>query len=732
MRKTLAAAGLPGELQPTPALAAGGRCVKLSLERKIALGFGSAIFVLLLVTTAAWWNVARFRGTQFWVERSREVLSNLEQALSDVLSMQASTRGFVLTGSDDVLVPFNTGSAHLDATLRELRRLTADNPTQGAELARLEPLAVRARAVMADRQLARRTRGLDAASETAAYLEGQRAVEDVRRLVRQMVTRERETLDDRLDRNNRLARLMVLAMIAASLVAIGAVAIAARVVHRDFQRRREAEQALAESFRRVEDLYNRAPCGYHSLDQAGTFVAINDTALRWLGYTREEVVGRMKFAEVLAPASAAVFEERFRHFIRVGAVENVEYEWRRKDGTTFPVLLNATAVYDGQGRYQASRATVFDVTLRRRAEEERDRFFTISRDLLCIAGFDGSFKRLNPAWEVTLGFSSQELQARPFLDFVHPADREQTGREADRLMQGSETLSFENRYQCKDGSFRWLLWSARAVSDERLIYGSARDITERKNAEESIRRLHDDLLRRAGELEAANRELESFSYSVSHDLRAPLRHIDGFASLLGKHAEETLDDEARRYIKVISKSARQMGRLIDDLLAFSRIGRAPLRWENVDHDQLVAGVIADGQYDTAERKICWALAPLPRVRGDAAMLRQVWVNLIDNAVKYSSKLDDARIAIAGQADATAGEYVFSVRDNGVGFDMAYADKLFGVFQRLHGPTEFEGTGIGLANVRRIVARHGGRTWADSRVNEGATFYFSIPVHLPIA
>lgn len=704
----------------------------LSLERKIALGFGSAVFVLLLVTAAAWWNVVRLRSTYSWVEHSREVLSNLEQALSDVLSMQASTRGFVLTGSDEVLGPFNSGSAHLDATLRELRRLTTDNPTAQAELARLEPLTIRARALMTERQVARRTRGLDAATETAAYLEGQRAVEDVRRLVRQMVTRERETLDARLTRNNRLARLVVLAMIAASVIAVGAVAIAARVVQRDFQRRRAAEEALAESFKRVEDLYNQAPCGYHSLDRDGTFVAINDTALRWLGYTRDEVVGRMKFVDVLAPASAAVFAERFRHFIDAGAVENVEYEWRRKDGATFPVLLNATAVYDAQGNYLASRATVFDVTLRRRAERERDRFFTLSRDLLCVAGFDGTFKRLNPAWEATLGFSGEELQARPFIDLVHPADREQTAREAARLMQGGETLSFENRYQCKDGSFRWLLWSARAVSGEQLIYASARDITERKTAEESIQRLHDDLWRRAEQLEAANRELESFSYSVSHDLRAPLRHIDGFAALLGKHAERTLDDEARRYIRVISKSARQMGRLIDDLLAFSRIGRATLRWENVDLDALVAGVIADGQYDTAERTIAWEIAALPRIRADAGLLRQVWVNLIDNAVKYSGKQDAPRIAIAGSEDAKAGEYVFSVRDNGVGFDMAYADKLFGVFQRLHGPTEFEGTGIGLANVRRIVARHGGRTWAESRVNAGATFYFSIPVHLPVA
>ena len=228
------------------------------------------------------------------------------------------------------------------------------------------------------------------------------------------------------------------------------------------------------------------------------------------------------------------------------------------------------------------------------------------------------------------------------------------------------------------------------------------------------------------QLETANGELESFSYSVSHDLRAPLRHIDGFASLLTKRSNEVLDPEGRRYVATISKSAKQMGALIDDLLAFSRIGRVPLCVDTVRQEALVAEVIANGRYDSAARVISWQVERLPNARGDAAMLRQVWANLIENAVKYSSKVPAPRIVISSREDLEAGEMVFFVRDNGVGFDMAYADKLFGVFQRLHSTAEFDGTGIGLANVRRIVTRHGGRTWAEARVGEGATFYFSLP------
>jgi light-regulated signal transduction histidine kinase (bacteriophytochrome) len=228
------------------------------------------------------------------------------------------------------------------------------------------------------------------------------------------------------------------------------------------------------------------------------------------------------------------------------------------------------------------------------------------------------------------------------------------------------------------------------------------------------------------QLEAANKELEAFSYSVSHDLRAPMRHIEGFAGLLAKNVGANLDDNGRRYLTTISGAAKRMGRLIDDLLSFSRTGRSELNQSLVDQDALVAAVLRDGRYGGVGRPIEWQIAPLPRVRADAAMLRQVWSNLLENAVKYSGKSENPRIEIGTSVDAKFGDQVFFVRDNGVGFDMQYVDKLFGVFQRLHSVSEFEGTGIGLANVRRIVARHGGRTWAEGTIGKGATIYFSLP------
>jgi signal transduction histidine kinase len=255
-----------------------------------------------------------------------------------------------------------------------------------------------------------------------------------------------------------------------------------------------------------------------------------------------------------------------------------------------------------------------------------------------------------------------------------------------------------------------------------VYYLIRHDITQR-------RRGAAELQRRGELLEAANKELEAFSYSVSHDLRAPLRHIDGYASLLRKAVGESLDEKPARYLQTISESAKQMGQLIDDLLVFSRMGRQEMLHTTVNLDQLIKTIIYDLRLDLQGREISWRIDSLPEVPGDPAMLRQVFMNLIANAVKFTSTRPIAKIEV-GVDRRSGGEVVIVVRDNGVGFDMQYAAKLFGVFQRLHRADEFEGTGIGLANVRRIVHRHGGRTWAEGVPDKGATFYVALPTRRP--
>lgn len=251
-----------------------------------------------------------------------------------------------------------------------------------------------------------------------------------------------------------------------------------------------------------------------------------------------------------------------------------------------------------------------------------------------------------------------------------------------------------------------------------------RENSERRRADEEVRRLNQDLERRTELLQAANSELETFSYSVSHDLRAPLRHILGFASMLRDDSGKELGEKPRQHLDKITQSAQKMSTLIDDLLYFSRFSHVELTRESVDLNAIVEGVIRGQETEVKGRNIVWKRAILPRVWGDLPLLRQVMVNLVSNALKYSRRSDPAEIEI-GVLESRLRETVFFVRDNGVGFDPRYADKLFGVFQRLHKSSEFEGSGIGLASVRRIIARHGGKTWAEAKPGKGATFYFSL-------
>jgi len=322
--------------------------------------------------------------------------------------------------------------------------------------------------------------------------------------------------------------------------------------------------------------------------------------------------------------------------------------------------------------------------------------------------------------EDAVGKHSHQLLQTVFpapLEDVH-AELLKTGRwegELKRTTAQGTTVVVAARYALRRDE------QARPVA----ILETSNDITERKRREQEIENLNQELAKRSTELEAINKELEAFAYSVSHDLRAPLRHIAGFTELLHKKVSALVDEKSNRYIAMVLDSAKRMGNLIDDLLAFSRIGRAETQKTQVSLAQLVKEALTEVRQDTEGRKISWKIGALPDFYGDRSMLRLVLVNLISNAIKFTRTRAQAEIEI-GCADGNKDSLVVFVRDNGVGFDMKYVNKLFGVFQRLHDSDAFEGTGIGLATVQRIIHRHGGKVWAEGAVDNGATFYFSAP------
>ncbi|HET8554576.1 MAG TPA: ATP-binding protein [Rhodanobacteraceae bacterium] len=300
----------------------------------------------------------------------------------------------------------------------------------------------------------------------------------------------------------------------------------------------------------------------------------------------------------------------------------------------------------------------------------------------------------------------------------------------DVIARDRELWDYELEQSTMDGVDRHMLINARRMTlpegGEPAMLLSVSDVTSLVLAENRVSELNSQLERKLEQLSEVNHELEAFSYSVSHDLRAPLRHVAGFSDKLQRHLGRDIDEKTSHYLETIAGAARRMADLIDGLLVYSRLGRGSLRTTSVDMRALVEETRAMVMADAGDRDIEWRIGDLPTVTGDANMLRTVWQNLLGNAVKYTGKCEHAVIRVGAEKNGR-GEYVFTVSDNGAGFDMAYADKLFGVFQRMHKDSEFPGSGVGLANVRRIVMRHDGRVWAEAELDKGASFHFSLPM-----
>jgi PAS domain S-box-containing protein len=353
----------------------------------------------------------------------------------------------------------------------------------------------------------------------------------------------------------------------------------------------------------------------------------------------------------------------------------------------------------------------------------------LTHDTIFVRDMNDIITYWNRGAQELYGWTPEEAigkRSHDLLQTVFPAPIEEINRE----LFATDRWEGELTHTKRDGtqlivSSRWALRRDHR-SQPAAVLETNNDITERKHRELEVSGLNDKLGERTAELESINKELEAFAYSISHDLRAPLRHMSGYTQLLKKNTVGALNEKSQRYVAMILESSQKMGNLIDDLLAFSRIGRAETHKTMVSLDQLVQEAIAEAGQDVPERKIVWKIAAaLPSCIGDRSMLRLALVNLISNAVKFTRTRDQAEIEI-GCAEQTPNQIVLFVKDNGVGFDMKYVNKLFGVFQRLHPTEAFEGTGIGLATVQRIVHRHGGRIWANGAVGDGATFYFSLP------
>ncbi len=596
-------------------------------------------------------------------------------------------------------------------------------------------------------------------------------------------------------------------------------------IHLEVTERKQAEEALQQSEEKYRALIETTATGFLIVDAHGRVLDANAEYVRLTGHdTLAEIVGR-SVVEWTAPHDLERNAAELTQCAARGWVRNLEVDYVNRRGEITPIEVNATLI--GSGDSLRILSLCRDITERKRANESLRAALLYTRSLieasldpLVTISAEGKITDVNQASVEVTGLPREQLIGTDCSDYFTEPEAARKGYR--QVFSQGFVRDYPLAIRHVSGQVVDVLYNASVYKDDQGkvlgVFAAARDITARKRAEEELARHGEHLGQLVGErtkdlegaraaalslmqdaqrqqrrlaealaaqrmlavqLEAANKELESFSYSVSHDLRAPLRHIHGYVEMLTREAEGRLSDKAQRYLKTIADASQEMGHLIDDLLAFSRMGRAELHEVKVNLDALVQECLRNLETDLRGRNIVWKIPPLPLVTGDPSMLRQVFANLLGNAVKYTRPRDPAVIEIGmqneecrmqneeggmrnagkGRPDTVAeiknaecrmkneeggmrnaGEgrpdsvplvaddrlrITFFVRDNGVGFDPQYAHKLFGVFQRLHRADEFEGTGIGLANVRRIIARHGGRTWAEGKLGEGATFYFTL-------
>jgi len=502
---------------------------------------------------------------------------------------------------------------------------------------------------------------------------------------------------------------------------------------------------------------NQSPSYVIITDVNGTIEYVNAKFTQSTGFTAEEVLGKNPRILKSGDNSEAIYKEMWET-IRSGKEWSGELKNKRKDGSAYweqiliaPVLntdgeishfvsMNQDISYQKQAEAELARYhTDLELMVKRRTEQleianatlvkSEERFRSTLDHMLegCqIIGFDWRYLYLNIAAVAQSQFPAEKLLGNIFTEVWPEIESTPLYAMMKKCLEERVAEYIENQFFFPNGNVGWFELRIQPVPEG--IFILSQDITDRKQHELQIQKMNTLLEKhveeRTAQLALANKELEAFSYSVSHDLRSPLRHINGFIELLQKHQNGSFDDKSLHFLDVIASSARQMGHLIDDLLQFSRMGRAALKYERVDLDDLTQNIIQELILSSGAAKIDWMVKPLPPVYADRTLLKVVLGNLIGNAIKYSSKTTLPRIEVgAGENDD---ELIFYVKDNGAGFNMAYVNKLFGVFQRLHSENEYEGTGIGLATVRRIISKHGGRTWAEGEVDKGATFSFSLP------
>jgi PAS domain S-box-containing protein len=693
--------------------------MRLYFEKHILIGFSLAIVVLIFLSWYSFSSLQRLIHTASLLSRASRVINAAEQVMKSVVDLETGQRGYVITGDSVFLEPFKEARQQLPNHLHVLDSLTIPNLKQNSRLIQLRQLIDQQLEWVNNVVVARKT-NFEQASELIKQGTGLRITNEIRTHIKGIQSDERLSFTSNNTVTASTLRQFQISFFGLALTAISIVVYLSYTINVTLRSRKRIEHKLHQSVRETHDLYDKAPCGYFSVSKQITITSINHTLLIWLGYQQSEVVNKMSFFELFSDKSSGELSEKlgmnFENYRSVGNINDLELECKRKDGSVFPIILNSLLLFDKRGELAGYNCTVFDNTERKRVQDKFRGLLEAAPDASVIVDKHGVIQMANNHCNIIFGYTREELIGQK-VELLMPVryQNSHVGHRHDFFSQPSIRpmgMGLELWGVRKNGEEFPIEISLSPIetSEGLLVSTSIRDVTERKKIEDVILKL--------------NKELESFTYSVSHDLRAPLRSVLGYAQILKEDYADKLDDEGNRFVGIIMKNAKRMGSLIDDLLNFSRLGRKEIVKGKVNMNELVRDIVQDLRTTGGSEAIEFNISSLNSAEADVSMLRQVWINLLSNAIKYSSKKEIIKIDVGSYNTST--EHCYFVKDNGAGFDMQYAGKLFGVFQRLHKMDEFEGTGVGLALVKTIIDRHGGRVWAEGELDTGATFYFSLP------
>ena len=763
--------------------------MKWRVETLIGAGFGVALLILLVVSNVSYKTITDFIDfieTTRRVMHTYQVINKLNEVLSLLKEIETGLHAYAITGDDRFLQSYHVEAVPLQKVVEELRTLTAESPRQLERLSTVEPLILsRLNSAKTVIEI-RKKQGSAPAARLVMAEEGKLVMDRIRQIVGEMIREEHVLLGQQNDAARASAQTTLRTIATGSFLAVIIVALASVLIYGRIKERRlaeeallkahdelemrvrdrtgelakanadlqaqvgerlRAEEALRESEARLRQIIDLAPVYIYAKDRQGRFILANRLTAEALGHVPADVEGKTS-VELNPQASDHDVLQADREILAGNKMEiNPEEVVILRPGVT-RVLQTARIPFTTWGSSEPAVLGVsIDITERILAERklrENEASLAAAQRIAHLGSWEldldsptdprDNVPRLSDETFRIFGYEPGEVEFtnKSLFRAVHPDDRAAVvGAVAEAIRERKE-YSLDHRIVLPDGTERYVHAESDIVYGEtgpplRMV-GTFQDITERKRAEQEIRKLNEELEQRVRErtaqLEAAVRELEAFSYSVSHDLRAPLRAIDGFSHFLLEDYKDRLDDNAKSHLGRIRSATQRMGVIIDDLLRLSRVTRADLKPSRLSLSHMAEEIVRELGGEHAARAVRFSVSPGLEAIADPNLMRIVLENLLRNAWKFTSKHPNAHIEFAGEVGEE--EKIFYVRDDGAGFDMKFAGKLFRPFERLHGVKEFEGTGIGLAIVQRIIQRHGGRMWAEGAIEKGATFFFTLP------